>query len=1382
MVPGVGHLGFVARSDWRYLVAHAREAGEPGLEPGPGGAAGGVGGVGNYYMKVAEAGEPAGRWFGPGASVLGFAPDQVVTAAAMETVFGKLRDPATGFSLGSRPRKYASFEERLARVLAAEPGADAERVTELRFAARTQQREAAHYYDLTFSPTKSWSVLFAGLRAAGMDAEAETLWSCLMEGYQAGLVEAMDSAGYVRTGRHSGRALAGRSAGRWEHAEDWTSALFAHHTSRAGDPQLHIHGAVLNRARAAGFDGQVRWFAVDGTALKNVRRSAAATMSRVAESLAVERLGVSFVDRPDGLGREIAGVEASLLEHFSNRRRAIEPVVARIAEEYRAAYDKDPDAYELRLMSEQATLTTRQRKPEHPPTGPELLASWEDSVQRTGRSLTEVPEATGARCTDPASEPTEPEPFEGEGPRPGSLEWLDTVLGPGQRELVVEAALADVTGRMTTFGRAELRASIDTRLPAATLEIVPAAQQGQLLDALTDLAVVHPDAVLLSAPPLIPAPTGWRRPVDGRGLHEPPTAYDRWTGAATLSREARVLEAALELGAPAAERTTAQALLDATTLRPGQRAAVDRILTSGRQVDLLVGPAGTGKSYTLAELARLWTESVGGEECPRVLGLATSEAAVRVLQEHGIDRAVNVERFLRTRELARSGIEPRSGRDHPIHIRRGDLVIVDEASMVTTGHAEAIVSAARVQGAKLVLAGDDKQLDSIGAGGVFGLLIERTRPVVLDEVVRFTNSWEGPASLRLREGDVSVIAEYARRGRIEAGARDDLLVAACRGFVADHLTGRSSVVITPTNEQAAEVASHVRAQLVGLGRVEADGVRLHDANKAGVGDLIATRRNDRRLDDGAGGWIANRDVFHVLERHGDGGLTVARDLGPDDTGTNRMGSPVVLPADYVAEQVELAYAATAHAAQGRTVDTCTALVDPTMNLAALYVAATRARERTLLAVPTDAEPVDALGQQDPQREPITPEAVLAGIIGRPQEPGSATQLLAAEIDARESLARLAPEWADLITRDTHARFRNELQRALGPEQWSQVANDPALGPLLRAIRAAETDGALDHHELAELVRRAVTSKELDTAESIAAVLHHRVTGDLPRPGRREPASFLERTPVLSDPGLDAYARAIAVAMDERVQALGDRAAADPPAWIADLGPVPSDPALRAEWVRRAGTVAGYREQDGHRHGVDPIGPAPSMAAVEQRADWETAWRALGRADEYRLHAAATTGQLLNTVLAWQRFEAMAPPNVDEEMRATARTADYCDREARHLQAGAAGDPSPLQTVASFRTAEAQARSHLAKLEEAAADRTAWRLATEPERRSAVMAKAELDRRVTGALTDPAEPMPDPIVDPSGDTSGAGRNVEPGFVDRDGYDAMCVGRADPGIEI
>ncbi|HEX3829807.1 MAG TPA: MobF family relaxase, partial [Sporichthyaceae bacterium] len=1056
----MGHLGFVARSDWRYLVAHAREAGEPGLEAP-------AVGVGNYYMQGAEAGEPAGRWFGPGAAVLGFAPGEEVTAAAMETVFGKLRDPATGASLGSRPRKYAPFEERLTRLLAAEPGADAERVGELRFAARTAQREATHYYDLTFSPTKSWSVLFAGLRAADMNAEADVLWSCLVDGYKAGLTEAMDEAGYVRTGRHSGRAAAGgRSSGRWEKAQDWTATLFAHHTSRAGDPQLHIHGAVLNRARAVGPDGQLRWYALDGTAIKNVRRSAAATMSRVSESLAAERLGLSFVDRPDGLGREIAGVEAGLVEHFSNRRRAIEPVVARIAEAYRAEYGKEPDAYELRLMAEQATLTTRARKPEHPPTGPELLGAWEDSVQRTGRTLTDVPAATGVQLAAGSDELPGREVDAAGGPRQGSLEWLDAVLGSGQRERIVEAAVADVTDRMASFGRAELRASIDARLPATTLSAVTADRQSLLLDALTDAAVAHPDTVHLSVPPLIPAPANWRRSSDGRGLHEPPAAYDRWTGAATLSREARVLEAALQLGAPAAEGIRAAELLGETTLRPGQRAAVERILISGRQVDLLVGPAGTGKSYTLAELARLWTETIPAPQRPLVLGLATSEAAVRVLHENGIDRAINVERFLRARELAQLGGPGAVAGADSIGLRPGDLVIVDEASMVETRHVEAIAAAARLSGAKVVLAGDDRQLDSVGAGGVFGLLVERTRPVVLDEVVRFNNTWEGPTSLRLRSGDVSVIGEYDRRGRIESGPRDELLASACRGFVADHLTGRSSLVITPTNEQAAEVASHIRAELVTLTRVEPDGVRLHDANKAGVGDLIATRRNDRSLDDGAGGWVANRDTFRVLTRHGDGSLTVARDLGPDDTGTHRTGSPVVLPADYVAAHVELAYAATAHAAQGRTVDTCTALIDPAMNLAALYVAATRARERTLLAVPVDREPLDVLGRQDPDREPTTPEAMLAGIIGRPRGPGAATQLLAAQVDARESLARLAPEWADLITRDAHAKYRTELQQALGSDRWNHVADDPATPALLRAIRAAETDHHLDHQGLA----------------------------------------------------------------------------------------------------------------------------------------------------------------------------------------------------------------------------------------------------------------------------------------------------------------------------
>lgn len=322
--------------------------------------------------------------------------------------------------------------------------------------------------------------------------------------------------------------------------------------------------------------------------------------------------------------------------------------------------------------------------------------------------------------------------------------------------------------------RADLAASLDVHLPAEVLAQVAADGQRRLLEVLTDAALAHPDAVRVSAPALLEAPPVWRTG-DGRGRFEAPAAYDRYTHAATLAREARLVEAAAAPGYPGIAADAVDARLGTTTLRPSQRAAVARVLTSGRAVDLVIGPAGTGKSYTLAELARVWTETVpaagadGLTTRPRVLGLATSEAAVRVLHEEGITRGLNVAAFVKTQERIAAGGQVNESDRQLATLRPGDLVILDEASMTSTEDVEAVAAAVRAGGAKLVLAGDDRQLGAVEAGGVFSLLAERSRPVVLDEVVRFANAWEGPASLRLRAGDVSVIGEYDRRGRIVAG-------------------------------------------------------------------------------------------------------------------------------------------------------------------------------------------------------------------------------------------------------------------------------------------------------------------------------------------------------------------------------------------------------------------------------------------------------------------------------------------------------------------------------------------------------------------------------------------------------------------------------------
>lgn len=1369
-------LGFVARADWRYLPRHAQteaesqaEAGGDDREPD----------AGNYYMRGAERGEPAGVWHGPGAGVLGFSAGQPVTAKAMETVYGELTDPETGESLGSRPRKYASHEERVARLLAAEPDASPERRAEIEFQARKQQREACHYYDLTFSPEKSWSVLYAGLRQAGMDREAEVLWECLTAGYEAGLEHLMDEACYARTGRHSGR-IAGRTSGRWEKGQDWVATLWRHHTSRAGDPQLHIHGAVLNRVRLA--DG--RWFSLDGTAIKNARLGAAAVMSRVAEAQAAQRLGVRFTDRADGLGREIAGVDERLMAQFSSRRRAIEPVAHEIADAYAQRYGRTPTPYELRLFAQQATLQTRQRKAEHAPNGDELVAQWEAEVRDAlGASLASVPGAAGVHLVEAqqhaqaqgeaasqrqaqAQGAAETHGAAGAGAQAQEAAAPSSVLDERRRKLVVAQALADVTGRRARWHRANLVRALDAHLGAQVSSTVAADEQQRLLTELTAEALGEISAVKLSADPLIPAPASWRRVEDDRGLHEPPADYDRYSSQGTLARETRVVEAARELGAPQVDEARVEERLAGSSLRSEQAAAVREILTSGRRIDLVIGAAGVGKSYTLGEAARLWRDEVrvddgvgegapGEGVRPRVLGLAAAENAVRVLQEDGIPRVANLRKFLNAHDQVKHGLSVRAGIRELATVRPGDLLILDEASMAPARDIEQVIEIARGSGAKLVLAGDDRQLGAVEDAGTFALLAERAEnPTRITDVVRFTNDWEAAASLRLRSGDASVIREYQRHGRVVSGDWETMRAEAQRAWLADTLTGRESLIICPTNEQAAEIASHIRAELVRAKRVQQDGVELHNRCLAGVGDIVQARKNDAQLADGAGAWVANRDTYRITARHEDGSVTVRRQLpGRGDDGQAREGDPVRLPAGYVREHVELAYASTVHASQGRTVDSCYPLVDGRMELEALYVAWTRARELTVAHVVTADEPADALGPQAVEDRELTPEALLAGIVERPRSPESATQVLAEEMDARESLARLAPEWADLITTDAHARYRETLRQVLTGEEYEALTRDASFAPLLRAVRGAEAAG----EDSEQLLTAAVTRRSLDGARSIGQVLYHRVTQDVPAYSdlRDAASSYAERTPELADPELSEYARAIAEAMDQRVQVLGERLAEEPPAWAEPLGPVPDDPVERAEWVRRAGIVAGYREEHSYQHEVDAIGPAPHAGAVEARQGWLAAWQALGRPDEQRDTAAASTGELANVLEAWQRKEQAAPPNVDEQLQETSIAAVFADREARMLEGTGDGSEEIRAQIDQYRAAEQAARERLADLEDAAAVRQAWYEDTAAERRAAELARNELRRRMDRELA--AATAGD--VEPD-ESRGEGDRVEP----------------------
>ena len=247
-------------------------------------------------------------------------------------------------------------------------------------------------------------------------------------------------------------------------------------------------------------------------------------------------------------------------------------------------------------------------------------------------------------------------------------------------------------------------------------------------------------------------------------------------------------------------------------------------------------------------------------------------------------------------------------------------------------------------GAKLLGTGDPEQLAAVGDAGAFAMLAREHGYYQLTQVQRMGEQWERDASLALRKGEVSALTAYDKRGRLMEGSAEEMTEEAYRRWLADHLQGKSSVLLAPTVKDAQDLADRARAELIALGHVKDDGLGLRDEYTAGRGDLIMARRNENDIIDATGRRITNRDVMRIEGLTGRGVL-VRRDEGRDpETGEQVWSAPYEVPETYLKNDAELAYASTVHAAQGRTVDTCHSVVTPGVGRSMLYVMMTRGRE------------------------------------------------------------------------------------------------------------------------------------------------------------------------------------------------------------------------------------------------------------------------------------------------------------------------------------------------------------------------------------------------------------------------------------------------------
>ena len=905
----------------------------------------------NYYTGAVTAGEPPGRWQGHGADLLGLAGE--VDPQDMTALYERFLDPRDRLfrdpehwdeaaTLGHTGRRYLTEEQLYAAALAAEPGADPERRAELRLEAGKGARKNVAFLDATFSVQKSVTVLHTAFEAQEVQAAgaadrardalagavqsgdtravrqhtrevaqaeaAEAAWAdhrravedAIWAGNNAALDYLAEKAGYARVGHHGG------AAGRWVDAHDWTIASFFQHDSRNHDPQLHIHNAILNRVQ--GPDGT--WRTVDSRAIHKFRGAASAVGERVMEEHLARALGVRLATRPDGNAREVVGIDPKVMELFSSRRRAITAKTRTLVTEFEGQFGRSPNSLELDRLQRTATFATRNAKAHQGETLAERLERWDSQLRAEVRGgLAQV-------ATDVLNQAQADR---------GEVAWSVSE--------VVETALADVQESKAAWGAPDLTRALSNALPDQ-LGHLDAAQVGRLLDGLTAEALKLAVPLDVRRPGDASLPGDLRR-ADGTSAYQAPGGR-LYATPEHLDQERLLATATADRRAPALSSVEANRFIvglaaQGIELSADQAAAVRGVLTSGAQVETLVGPAGTGKSFVVGALAKAWQESAPQDGAPRsVVGLAASQVATEVLAGEGLD-ARNISRWLATQD--RLATDMAYGDDARWRLRRGDMVVVDESAMAASPDLVRIYAHCQEVGVKLLLTGDHQQLAAVGAAGGMDLVAATGARHELVETRRFAQPWEGAASLRLRAQDQAVLADYHKHGRLlDGGALEQTESAAARAWLADTLTGRHTLLIVDTNEQVARLSAQLRADLVRLGRVD-DSLSVELASQAtwaGVGDIVQARHNGWHLAGYQGNRRGpiNREQYRVTALREDGGIEVTALLG----GRDRVeGERIVLPANYVTEHLALGYASTVHAAQGLTVDTCHTVVTQTMN-------------------------------------------------------------------------------------------------------------------------------------------------------------------------------------------------------------------------------------------------------------------------------------------------------------------------------------------------------------------------------------------------------------------------------------------------------------------
>ena len=660
---------------------------------------------------------------------------------------------------------------------------------------------------------------------------------------------------------HVARAMRGHHTGTEADHRIATDGLiavaFEHRSSRCGDPQLHTHVVIPNMARAV--DG--RWSALDTRMLYEQASTAGYLYQAVLRAELSRRLGVRWGPVRNGMA-ELEAVPSRLCRLFSQRRQQIERALQSAGLSGSRA-------------SQAATLATRAAKAPVPPEG--LRAVWQSQAKAAGYASQRVIREVLHRSTA--------------APAVTNGELLQRLTG---RLL----AASGLTQKKAAFDRRELLRAVCETVPAEVAHSAPH------LRALATAVMRDPRVIRLAA--------------------ATPEAGALFSTQDMLATEQQALQLArgmsLRRGWQVATPQIEQALQD-SMLSSEQAQLVRQLCRSGAGVQVVVGPAGSGKTAALAALA----------VAHRMAGRQVNGVALAAIAARGLERGAGIPSVCLSELLA-----PLDDRDIGVQandrMSRGSLLVVDEAGMIGTRQLYQLLRAAAARDVAVLLVGDPRQLPEIDAGGLFAALARCLPQHELHGNQRQQQPWERRALTQLREGDPLMALEaYDNAGRVHVSDDPSALHTGLLDVYEHHVRqGHDVIVLASSRAQVLTLNEALREHMQRRGRLTGKVLQLpvEDGRPLELqrGDQVVVTRNERRL----GLHNGTRGVITAVRRER---------VRLTNGGRNQWLSR----ADLTGGLLQHGYALTVHRAQGMTTDVSLFAASANATRELGYVAMSRGR-------------------------------------------------------------------------------------------------------------------------------------------------------------------------------------------------------------------------------------------------------------------------------------------------------------------------------------------------------------------------------------------------------------------------------------------------------